>query len=890
MFGWKNLVLTVFAMVFAGAMLSSCAFAAPSFEINGTVFNSAGVALNNTSVSIIVYDQTWSQIGQTITNTNSSGWFSGITGGDPSYMFLMSIFHTNETTGAVDYVGQSLPAFPYREFSRLSNINFYLKPAATFNITAVNSTGHAIPFAYQIKDTKLGYPISAAQTGSNNVTVYVPADRNYSIMIYPGQGDMTNHFMPVSFEWSNFSSTDSYNITDNAGIINTTRYNGTIKTLHKKFNVTQSFAFVSGYINTSTMAGAWTHMNMTVFLMEAGNMIHSTYGVLPYNMSAWRPTQGGPPGFYTDFYNKSTGFYNISLPYAPAETVKYMLYMAGTNSSDYYGSYRNLTLTGDKNGLNFTMYGLLGTEQKITLNDPTSPTTTNITTKKQTFNLLNASNISVSNVNAHMEIKLDYSNYGAIEFTTMVDTSGQNDGNFSLPLLNVTGIKEMNIYQAGQPPKRTTKTAAEIVANNNITMPAFRGGGIDGQMSQTAVSVAFYKSNSTCDVPAPPADCLLMSSNMGQMNPFSIVVGGGDISMRMTVGGISVHYAGVDLLASGPPDAAFDNSTAETTRAGGFASALRFGSQGPKVYSFVLVSLPYSETAGSGLDDANPVNISIPAMYDENWNVLWNTSLNGTNATTLAVGVPHYDARKAEWETLMGNNTCGSTAPNASNPCYINTTSNRIWLRLPHFSGTQPLASGSLVAAAPPSSGGGGGGGGGAAAGVAASKTVILDTKLATAESYESTLSKGDKVMYGYRGENHSIKVALMTNVSVTLTIASTPYNITLAIGETKNVDFDGDGTEDLSIKLDGVSGTTANITFGKVATAAQKPAEKPAEKPAAEKPTQETGTQPASSTGVSPALIAAVLLVIGGAAYVVMKKKKAPRQVVQPKPVKKAR
>ena len=182
----------------------------------------------------------------------------------------------------------------------------------------------------------------------------------------------------------------------------------------------------------------------------------------------------------------------------------------------------------------------------------------------------------------------------------------------------------------------------------------------------------------------------------------------------MGVGDVLVSYINVDMLASGPPDAMFedDNTISEGT-SGGFSKAMRFGSNGPTIYDYVLISIPYTEgsTSTSGLNESADVNISIPLLYDEDWNVMWNTSSNGTAGAALAANYTHYEANSAEWETLMGNNTCVTNVSqfNETNPCYIDTTNNRIWIRLPHFSGTGPSVSGSsIIATSNPPSGGGG--------------------------------------------------------------------------------------------------------------------------------------------------------------------------------------
>jgi len=196
----------------------------------------------------------------------------------------------------------------------------------------------------------------------------------------------------------------------------------------------------------------------------------------------------------------------------------------------------------------------------------------------------------------------------------------------------------------------------------------------------------------------------------------------------MGVGGVLVHYVDVDMMASGPPPAMFEqDSTNLESTTGGFSKAMRFGSNGPTIYDYVLISMPYTQgISGSqtGLNETAEVNMSIPAFYDEDWNVVWNTSLNGTNATFLAGNNSHYNTYQSEWQTLMGNNTCvnstGLSEINSSYPCHIDIANNRIWIRLPHFSGTSPDVDGDVITyTAPttttPSSGGGGGGGGGGA-------------------------------------------------------------------------------------------------------------------------------------------------------------------------------
>ena len=291
----------------------------------------------------------------------------------------------------------------------------------------------------------------------------------------------------------------------------------------------------------------------------------------------------------------------------------------------------------------------------------------------------------------------------------MNDLGQGSDSTFLFPLLNSTGIKEMNVFVGGgnYAPKRASYTTSQLQNPVNITINSFNPNAINSVLTASSITMALYISNSTCDVPNPASACLVGGSqDMSSFNPMSAIMGGGKLSFRMGVGNISVHYVNVDMLASGPPDALFDSSTTDST-SGTFASALRFGSGGPTIYDYVLVSIPY--TAGSssqtGLSETGEVNISIPLLYDDNWNIIWNSTVNGTAAGALAGNNSHYSARQSEWANLLNQSTCATSIVtsasqlNSTNPCHIDTTNNKIWVRLPHFSGTGPSVTGNLITA-----------------------------------------------------------------------------------------------------------------------------------------------------------------------------------------------
>ncbi len=702
-----------------------------AWEFNGTIRDINGNLLNNTLVNITFWimggPTGMSYVGTNSTYSFDNGTFSLTVTENSSWMYKPVITHTNETTGSIDWIGQSLPTFPYQEFADLNNISFYLREAGTINITAIYANNTARTFQYIIKDTALGYSIAEGfGTYVSEAVVYVPRDRNYSIQIFPNQG------MPVTYNWNNFSSLTNLNISTPSNGYNLSNYTVANHTLKKKFNCSESLIWVNGYALNST-GGIDDYNEFTVIplLLEGGNMVYlGDNAGMPYNMSAWR-LNSTPPGFqvWTDKYNLTSGFYNITLP-GPAESITYILFATARNGTNYYGGYRNISLnyTSESTSVNFTMYPLMSTDwnssvSNFTMKNAGNWQNLNISSAKMQFNLVNSTtNATLSQTQAHIEATVDYSNCNATEFTFMMDVAQTGAASFYLPLINCTsaiGVKEMNIYSQSFAPKTVlTRTPAQLIANSNISMSTFNPGKIDGSNIKSSVSVKMYKSNSTCNMPNPADSCIIAdSANMNAFNPLSSIIGGGKINfvMGLLSSGIIVEYINVDMLASGPPDAAFDTAATETT-SGDFDSAMRFGSNGPTIYEYVLISMPYTEgnTSTTGLNENADVNMSIPVFYDENWNIIWNATNNGTSGANLAGNQSHYSTYATQWETLMEDNNCtrDKSELNSTKPCYIDTTNNRIWIRLPHFSGTQPSVTGSVVTAtASPSTNNPGGGG-----------------------------------------------------------------------------------------------------------------------------------------------------------------------------------
>ncbi len=805
-------------LVFASLALVS------GFSFNGTVRDTNGVLLPNITVNVTVRSVTdFSVVGYNSTTTNESGWFNMTVPDSATWLYSPTLSIKNVSfANATTFIGQNLPVFPSAVYDDLGVVPFYLREAGNINISVINSTANRIGFNYQIKDARTGYVIASSMGPTSTVTdamVAVPRDRNYSILVFPNQS------LPVSFNWDNFTSSVSYTIINNvAG--NLSKFNVTTRTLHKIFNMTLGVARVTGFVNVSNISDVYGFNNITIvpFLLEPGNMIHATHGALPYNMSAFVAGT-------TDVYTLTTGFYNITLP-APAETASYLLYATARNGTRYFGGFGPVNLTygnGDAQR-NISALGLLGSLSNLSMASATNfANKVLVETMKQTFRAINISNQSLAQSNLHTETTVDYSNYGAIQFTWMEDVPQESAANFSLVLLNTTGVKEMNVFAGGgnYAPKRLSLSVRTIVASSNltgnvsnITITTFNPQAIDSVLSAGNVKMGLYVSNATCDVAYPPTSCNVGGvTTMDNFNPMTALIGGGKLSFRMGRGNITVHYVNVDMIASGPPDALFDTATSNGTGGNSFSAAARFGSSGPTVYDYVLVSMPYIEDAGAGLNETAPVNISIPHFYDDNWNLIWNTTANGTDVGRMKGNNSHYVDRQSEWAYLLNQTTCTtnstSALSNISTPCFVDTTGNLAWLRLPHFSGTGPSLGGTSI----PASSSGGSSSSSSGGGSGLSQKVFWtysysfhDEELDKKGEIQVEMRERQRARVRIGGETHQVGIQQLNDNEVTLNVTSEPQYATLTIGESKKFEVNGDNYYDVLVSLNGIKDKEADL------------------------------------------------------------------------------
>lgn len=649
-------------------VIGMAAGTASAFNFRGHTSNeTGGMNLSGTNASIEVYSFSPGGPPQLINirfNISGDDGDFNITNipGNPNYTYKIVLKNFNSTTSTLDYIGPSLPDFPLQQITQLAQNNsktkFFLKAGGTINISAHNET-ESKTFDYMVKDTKLGYPV--AQNFNNpvlNATVYVPAGRNYSIMIYPNQS------FPVSYNLNNLT-----NYTNNYANIT--------------FNTSNSLGRVSGYANLSDGSSNFSDLKIIAYLVEPGNMVYQG-NPIPYNMGAM--CAGFPwPGCGYDVYNATNGSYDIALPGAKMGA-NLLLFATAKNSSNsiYYGAFRSVTLDygyTPVTAFNFSLKELLGDEANISVMNfsqpPTPPTQINVTTKKLSFQLQNASNASDLPNFAHVEVKVNYSAYSNVStFSWMADVSQSDSGLFKIPAISAD-IKKINVFTQGFAPLKTSRTAAQLTQPVTINLTSFNPGRINDSGAPPEIFIDMLKGKPECDVPYPPAGCsFLQRDNKSGFNPFKVVVGGGKISFRMTVNNtnITVHYKNVDMMASGPPDALFDNNATDSHNGSALEQAWRFGSMGPEIYDEVLVGIPLAGNVG-----ADNVTVRLGKLYDDNWNVTWNIDVNTTDQLPS-----DYRDFNPTWFTTAGM-PCSNSDQTAD--CYVSTQDRMVWLTIPHFSG-----------------------------------------------------------------------------------------------------------------------------------------------------------------------------------------------------------
>jgi hypothetical protein len=219
--------------------------------------------------------------------------------------------------------------------------------------------------------------------------------------------------------------------------------------------------------------------------------------------------------------------------------------------------------------------------------------------------------------------------------------------------------------------------------------------------------------------------------------------------------------------------------------------------------------------------------LSIPNIYDENWHIVFNVSRGDTTAN-LTSDIDEYlgNANNRSYNSTgyrnflqVGGVNCSKTDSNitGSNPssyCFINTSSNIMYMRVPHFSGVSPLVDGTAPAGGGDEGGDNGGDDSGGGGGGGITSYTISEASLSN--GYKMVFAEGTKASFNLASVAHSVTVDDINREEnkITVTVSSVPQIATLSIGDKKKFDLNADGFYDLLIELRGIRVIVADLTL----------------------------------------------------------------------------
>lgn len=848
-----------------------------AFSFSGYIKNETGCAnctQNGTNISIyhFVVGTNGPPTEKLVASNISNGSFiiQGINAS--SQLFKMRIIHYN-ATGQATKVGSDVPPLPpmmlfamgaehfddfftggdadhVKEFMKPPTINgttFYLQAAATINISAVFNSSTAQTFGYEVIDQASGFPLTSFMLANvTSAAVVVPTGRNYTVMV-------VRHPQTYPFAFGETGNICNGFFMNGSNCAVPPISNSTLPSLRQGelLNVTMNISIMNSRMQGCVFVGGnTTNLNMTSMITR---MVPWTGFVPPHSMD------NGQNNITSDFIENfqncgagSIGYYNISLMSATAG-INYMVEfyakntgsegVTGNATSEYFAWFQNISMTGNRN-FNITLTRLLGT------NDST--TQWGVNTSKIRVNIQNSTGQALTS-QMHVEMLVKHPSYGTMHYII----EDLVNGSFLLPFLNDTLQAKALIYPQGPPAEKTINLSR---TETNITIDDGNGFGFrkvnsSGQfealnVSDLPIKMRFLRNSADCNVPSPSTDCELTTMTAENFNPFKALVAG-KVNMEMVIiaTNVTIRYVNFDMFAAKPPtNSIFNrNASAYSQSSTSLEQVWEFGGFAPATaYDHVEIKIPYNDTTATTSNYINEgwdTKINIPVLYNEDWKPVWNRSAQAGAANVPADYVAY---NTTFYETLLNAEgvTCNRTEGNfnfTSNPCYMNTSSNELWLKLPHFSGTNPTLTGAAPAGpAPP------GGSGGSKVGVigkvgtptpAEEKAVTpepltekekavtpesppdVDISSSASSSASVKGSEGTAKSFTLDGKvKHKVTFTRITSNTVTLIIQSEPVELTLIIGQSQEVDIDKDGKNDVLVTLVSILNGQAELTMKNLA------------------------------------------------------------------------
>ncbi|HIK02050.1 TPA: hypothetical protein H1008_02955 [archaeon] len=883
---------TVLFAFFISFFLFAGAVHATTFDFNVTVKYQNGTVVPNANVSVENYSMsgTGPSLNNVISVLTSSTGFANFSGtnvlSNSSNEFYNLVIHVNNSTAVAgasptrNYVTHTSPVlrmWPWQMYRYgITGSTMFVEPAVMLNITVHNGTnvslgsnpGHLMSRSYDIIDGKYGGNLvykSASSLGAtgNNVSdiIVIPLNQTYIFGVYPNQSAPFN---------VKYGPDKNYTASVAGCDLNSTRYSAG-DLIHCHVNGTVESVNITGMININGLNGSLQNLTGLNYQLESGRV----YGSGSFS------DIGAFVGGGNDRYYNDTGNFTLILPATELGFTSLMMIFANNSSKSYMGLYNTTLSYGASaiHSLNLTLLPMYGANRKFVISgyDSVNKTFYINTTR---FNI--TKNGSAAQ-NPFSEFNITYpsgnpnsstgGHWGASYKWTFFPGSGETI--VDIPLMSGSSVNAQVFAGGGSPLRRTlSSTKLNTSPYTNLTLAGGSGfdrrdsGGTEQGFGSNAVTVeVFDYQNASCRVADPVAGCNLFNlsgltgSNAGNQAMKMMLLGKATIRMTDVSSGSAITYVGVDLMNSGPPPMMFEDSAdTDATSGSTFSEVWKYGSDGPDMYEFVFVTLPYNDAT---LDENSAVTIGIDRLYDttsgDSWSERWNVN---NNTTAQLTNLEHYAAEATAWGYLTNNTTCHNdlTSIISTQPCGLDKTNNKIHLRLPHFSGAAPNLGGTSLGG---TSASGGGGGGGFTSTVDISYTSLSDLALGTPDII--TMSESGTASFSHLGEFHRVTVDTVSGTHATITIESEPITITLdtalAGASTKDIDVDRNGLNDLRVTLLRISETgKADLKFEVLTERAPAaPAEAPAEEPeddAAEEPASEPVTSPPEEESVPSSLL----------------------------------
>ena len=664
---------SLFYVLIGIILLSGIVFSA-MIPLTGTVIYAHNMSYVN-GANVTVYNYTFGQGPPQLailntTNTNVNGSFNLSFNNESGTIFALRIFKYNESNyDHLLYISNPLPELPASELisaiGTLNNANLSIGvvSGAVLHVNATNSTGNYTNFGYFVKDTTYGNTMSSSGNATD-AYINLVASKNYTIEFYRDPGGSGGEGSPPRMEFV-YSS----NLTTNA--VN--------NVFHLPLNLTPAMAYVSGNLS---ITGNSTAVNFTDVLFYP---VGSEGFFIGSNSRPINPAGATPASNMIGIdLNQTLGNFTASIPASAAGTMRYVMVAYANNGTHYYGAIQNFSLTVNNATVNATLRLLKGSYVTTNVSGDVNGT-------RYVVQLIDNQTGQPIRQNAGM-IKFtanDYNDYGLLNYTIMV--SANDSGHFLFTVLNNSNVT-YSVFTMGKAPRKGTINTTLNAQNIQMRAMAFEDPGTGVQFNLSLMSIAFYLSNSTCDVKQPSSACLLTTFSPGSMggpgnfNPLGFTLAGINVSLRISnlCAGVSVHLNNVDLIASGPPTPDFENNNVQRNGTGTqMQQAKKIGSFAPRVFSNAYVGMQLNTSV---IDPSRHLYIRISELYNDEWQPLWNSSTDESGAN-----VPQYfsDYNQSYFNATLGGVLCNTTDPNAV--CFFNTTSGWVWFNVPHFSGTQSM-------------------------------------------------------------------------------------------------------------------------------------------------------------------------------------------------------